>query len=158
RTRPRLVWDPHRWGTRLAQAWPLLTGPIGRFSVAQALLGMGAGLYYPFLSIFYVKHLGATTTTYGFITSGQTVLIAGAALLGSMVAERFGKLRFAMAAQAASLPFLAALGFAPGLALAVILLLTRSAVINFGNAPLNAWYMEAVPEDHRGIASSMANG
>jgi MFS family permease len=151
-------WNVRAWRERLAKARPLVTGPIGRFGVAQGLLGMGAGLYYPFLSLFFVEHLHATTTGYGFITSGQTVLIAATALVGSMVAERFGKLRFAMIAQAASLPFLAALGLAPVLALAIGLLLTRSAVINLGNAPLNAWYMEVVPAEHRGVASSVANG
>ena len=71
----------------------LARGPIGRFSASQVFIGLGAGLFFPFLSIYFVNELGATTAQFGVLSSIQTVLLAGAALLSAPLAARFGKLR-----------------------------------------------------------------
>jgi MFS family permease len=133
-------------------------GPIGRFSVSQLFIGLGAGLFFPFLSIYFVNELGATTAQFGVLSSIQTVLLAGAALLSAPLAARFGKLRLAIVAQALSLPFLIALGVAPLLGVAAVAYLARASLMNLGAPGLQAYYMEAVPEGRRGLASSVYNG
>jgi MFS family permease len=150
------------WRERLrllaGQAWREARGPIGRFSASQMLIGLGAGLFFPFLSIYFVNELGATTAQFGILSSVQTVLLAGAALLSAPLAARFGKLRLAVVAQACSLPFLIALGVSPLLGVAAVAFLARSALMNLGSPALQAYYMEAVPAGKRGLASSVYNG
>jgi len=133
-------------------------GPIGRFSASQLFIGLGAGLFFPFLSIYFVNELGATTAQFGVLSSVQTVLLAGAALLSAPLAARFGKLRLAIVAQALSLPFLIALGVTPLLGVAAVAFLLRASLMNLGAPGLQAFYMEAVPEGKRGLASSVYNG
>ncbi len=144
---------------RLAmEGWREARGPIGRFSASQMFIGLGAGLFFPFLSIYFVNELGLTTRQYSVLSSVQTVLLAGAALLSVPLAARFGKLRLAIVVQAASLPFLIALGVAPVVGIAAVAYLTRAALMNLGAPGLQAYYMEAVPEGRRGLASSVYNG
>lgn len=138
--------------------WREARGPIGRFSASQMFIGLGAGLYFPFLSLYFVNELGATTAQFGVLSSVQTVLLAGAALLSAPLAARFGKLRLAVVAQALSLPFLLALGVAPLLGVAAVAYLARASLMNVGAPGLQAYYMEAVPEGRRGLASSVYNG
>jgi MFS family permease len=138
--------------------WREARGPIGRFSASQLFIGLGAGLFFPFLSIYFVNELGATTAQFGVLSSVQTVLLAGAALLSAPLAARFGKLRLAIVAQALSLPFLIVLGVAPLLGVAAVAYLARASLMNLGAPGLQAYYMEAVPEGRRGLASSVYNG
>jgi MFS family permease len=138
--------------------WREARGPIGRFSVSQLFIGLGAGLFFPFLSIYFVNELGATTAQYGVLSSVQTVLLAGAALLSAPLAARFGKLRLAIVAQTLSLPFLIALGVTPLLGVAAVASLARASLMNLGSPGLQAYYMEVVPEGRRGLASSVYNG
>jgi MFS family permease len=133
-------------------------GPIGRFSASQVFIGLGAGLFFPYLSIYFVNELGATTPQFGVLSSVQTVLLAGAALLSAPLAARFGKLRLAIVAQALSLPFLIVLGVSPLLGVAAVAYLARASLMNLGAPGLQAYYMEAVPEGRRGLASSVYNG
>jgi MFS family permease len=151
-----------RWRERLrlltATGWREACGPIGRFTVSQLFVALGAGLFFPFLSIYFVNELGATTVQFGVLSSIQTVLLAGAALLAAPLAARFGKLRLAVVAQALSLPFLIVLGVAPVLGVAAVAFLLRSSLMNLGAPGLQAYYMEAVPEGRRGLASSVYNG
>jgi MFS family permease len=136
----------------------LARGPIGRFSASQVFIGLGAGLFFPFLSIYFVNELGATTAQFGVLSSIQTVLLAGAALLSAPLAARFGKLRLAIVAQTLSLPFLIVLGVSPLLSIAAVAYLARASLMNLGAPGLQAYYMEAVPEGRRGLASSVYNG
>jgi MFS family permease len=136
----------------------LARGPIGRFSASQVFIGLGAGLFFPFLSIYFVNELGATTAQFGVLSSVQTALLAGAALLSAPLAARFGKLRLAIVAQTLSLPFLIILGVSPLLGIAAVAYLVRAALMNLGAPGLQAYYMEAVPEGRRGLASSVYNG
>jgi MFS family permease len=149
RERARLLTNE---GTLLAR------GPIGRFSASQLFIGLGAGLFFPFLSIYFVNELGATTPQFGVLSSIQTVLLAGAALLSAPLAARFGKLRLAIVAQTLSLPFLIVLGVSPLLGVAAVAYLARASLMNLGAPGLQAYYMEAVPEGRRGLASSVYNG
>jgi MFS family permease len=136
----------------------LARGPIGRFSASQVFIGLGAGLFFPFLSIYFVNELGATTAQFGVLSSIQTVLLAGAALLSAPLAARFGKVRLAIVAQTLSLPFLVVLGVSPVLGVAAVAYLARASLMNLGAPGLQAYYMEAVPQGRRGLASSVYNG
>ena len=147
-----------RAGLLINEGKLLARGPIGRFSASQVFIGLGAGLFFPFLSIYFVNELGATTAQFGVLSSIQTVLLAGAALLSAPLAAGFGKLRLAIVAQALSLPFLIVLGAAPILSIAAVAYLARASLMNLGAPGLQAYYMEAVPEGRRGLASSVYNG
>lgn len=141
----------------LRMARDLGSGTIGRFSGSQALVGFGAGLFFPYLNIYFVQRLGATTAFYGALTAGVTLLLALVSLLSAPLADRFGRVRLALVAQVASLPFMVAMGALPTLGVVATCYVLRSTLMNTGSAPLQAWLMDAAPPERRVIASNVYN-
>jgi predicted MFS family arabinose efflux permease len=147
--------DPRRidW-QRIAR---LATGPIGMFSITQILVGFGAGLFGPYLGIYFVRHLGASTTYYGTLSAILAILMAFSSVLIVPLARRVGDIWAVVAVQALSLPFLVALGAVPVLAVASIIYLIRGPLMNAGNAPLQTILMGAVPPEERIVGSGVYN-
>lgn len=141
----------------LPQARAIATGMIGRFSLSQALVGLGAGLFFPFLNIYFVDRLHATTAYYGALTSAATASLALVSLASAPLADRFGQVRLAIVAQALSLPFLVLMGAAPALAVVSAAYVLRTTLMNTGAAPLQAWLMDTVPPERRVLASNAYN-
>lgn len=147
----------HRLTLGAQRTQAIATGLIGRFSLTQALVGFGAGLFFPFANLYFVNHLGASTSFYGVVSAGVSICIAAASLLSAPLADRFGKLRASIVAQLSALPFLLALGLFPILAIATGAFLARAFLQNITSAPLQAYLMESVPEEARVTASSLYN-
>jgi MFS family permease len=141
----------------LRAARTLMAGVVGRFTVTQALLGFGAGLFIPFLSNYFVEQLHTSTRFYSVLSAAIAVAIALANLLAALVARRLGKVRGAVLAQLISLVFLLALGAFPLVALAAGAMVLRSFLMALTGPPLQTYYMEAVPEQSRVLASGMYN-
>jgi predicted MFS family arabinose efflux permease len=132
-------------------------GPVGRFALTQALVGFGAGLFGPYVNLYFVNVLGASTVLYGSLAATLTILQALGSLLIVPLAARLGNIRAAVAAELVSLPFLVALGSVPPLAVAAVVFLIRGPLMNAGGPALQSFLMGAVPEDERVVASGVYN-
>jgi MFS family permease len=132
-------------------------GVIGRFSLFQALLGVGAGLWFPYFNIYVVKHLGLSTFLYGLLTATATVLLALASLLAAPLSERFGKVPVIVVCHLCALPFLVLMGAIPVLPVVCVAYLIRGALANIPGPALQSFLMEAVPERERVIANGVYN-
>ncbi len=132
-------------------------GPIGRFAATQAFVGLGAGLFGPYVNLYFVNVLGASTSLYGTLASALTVLMAIGSLLIVPLADRLGKIRAAVIVQFISLPFLLAIGLAHSLPLAAAAFLIRGPLMNAAGPPLQAYFMESVSPDQRVVASGVFN-
>ncbi|HEX9035890.1 MAG TPA: MFS transporter [Ktedonobacterales bacterium] len=141
----------------LPQARELVTGLIGKFSLSQMLVGLGAGLFFPFLNIYFVERLHATTAFYGALTSVVTAGLAVVSLVSAPLADRFGQMRLALVAQIVSLPFMVVMGAFPALWVVAIAYVMRTALINTGSAPEQAWLMDVIPPERRVVASNVYN-
>ncbi|HLZ24756.1 MAG TPA: MFS transporter [Ktedonobacterales bacterium] len=153
---PALDWREQArvWGV---DALAIGRGVIGRFSLTQALVGLGAGMFLPYINLYIVNTLGATTQFYGSLTAALTVGLALAALLSVPLAERFGKVRVAIIAQIASLPFLIALGLFPVVWIVSAAYLLRGFLMSLTTPPLQTYLMEAVPPRAQVLASEVYN-
>ena len=132
-------------------------GVIGRFSLFQALLGVGAGLWFPYFNIYVVKQLGLSTILYGVLTATATVLLAIASLIAAPLSARFGKVRTIVICHLCALPFLVLMGAIPVLPVVCVAYLIRSTLANIPGPPLQSFLMEAVPERERIIANGVYN-
>jgi len=146
-----------RLASALAAARIIATGVIGRFSLEQAIVGFGAGMFVPYVSLYFVNRLHVSPLTFGALSAVLSVAVALASLLAAPISERFGRMRASVVAQTASLPFLLALGLFPVFWLAAIAYVTRAALMALTNPPLQTFYMEAVPDERRVLASSASN-
>lgn len=140
-----------------ADALAIGRGVIGRFSLTQALVGMGAGMFLPYVNLYVVNSLGATLAYYGALSAVLTIFLAVAALLSVPLAERYGKVRVAIIAQVASVPFLLALGLFPVVWVVSAAYLLRGALMSITAPPLQAYLMEAVPAGTQVLASEVYN-
>ncbi len=151
----------------LLRAWPLsqmlshlqalLRGPIGQLAVVEGLIGLGAGLFIPYFNLYFVAHLGISTSLYGVITALSTLLMALATLAGPFFAARLGKVRGAVIAHLASLPFLLILGFSQALPLVLAAYLVRWSLMNMAEPVLLSFFMGVVRPAERATANSAYN-
>jgi MFS family permease len=82
--------------------------------------------------------------------------------VGSLMAPRLstvlgGKIRAVVATQSSSIVFLLLLGFSPGLWLASVSYLVRTALMNMSAPLYSAYCMERTPEEHQGLVNSVLN-
>lgn len=127
---------------------------IGRLIVIAVLIAAGAGLFAPYVNVFFVEELGASPALYGWLTAAATLTRLGATLLAPSLARRAGTVPAIALTQLASVPLLLLLGFGPTLAVAAGAYLTRGALMNMA-APLHVSFrMAVVPAALHGTASS----
>ena len=151
----------HPWRSRF-EGWRLqvslgVRGVIGRFSLYQAVLGFGVGLWFPYFNIYLVKHLGASTFFYGLLIAIAEVLVAFASLIAAPLSDRFGKAPTIVVTSLCSLPFLLLMGAVPVLAVVSVAYLIRSMLANIAGPPVQSFLMEAVSERERIIANGSYN-
>ena len=129
----------------------------GRFSLTQALVGFGAGIFIPYVSIYFVHTLHTSVAYFGVLSALLSVVVALTSLLAAPLAARYGQMRIAIAVQLLSIPFLLSVGLAPFIWLISLSYLLRGALMAINNPPLQTFLMEAVDKDQRVLASSVYN-
>jgi MFS family permease len=149
------------WRKRLREGWGVTrryaVGFVGRFSLTQALVGFGAGVFFPYVNLYFVNTLHANVAYYGALSAVLSVVVALASLVAAPLAARFGKMRTAIMVQVLSIPFLIAVGLAPFLWLVSLVYLIRGALMAINNPPLQTFLMEGVEKEQRIAASSIYN-
>ncbi len=134
-----------------------MRGPIGRIALVEGLIGLGAGLFIPYFNLYFVEHLGVSTTFYGLMTAISTALMAFATLAGPFFAVRLGKVRATVIGHLVSLPFLVLLGFTHTLPLVLAFYLVRWSLMNMAEPVLLSYFMSVVHPDERSAANSAYN-
>jgi len=126
---------------------------VGRLLVPQVLISLGAGLIIPFLSLYLKHQLHASIGEVGLIQGISALAMGIAALASPVLTRRFGFVKAIAGAEAASLPFLAAIPFITSLPLAAVVFWFRSAFMNMSWPTFNQYTMEHVPGRERGIVA-----
>ena len=121
------------------------------------LIALGAGQVIPFLNLYiagrFNLELSALNVVFAVTSFGTMVAI----LLQPALARRFGKIGSVVIVQAASIPFLIVLGFAPVVWMVIIAMAVRNSLMNAGNPILNAFVMEQVrPIERATVAAAMS--
>lgn len=141
---------------RLGQ-WRLAVGDrlVLRLAAVAAVMGLGTGLFLPYVNVFFIQGLGATAALFGWLSAGALGLRLVGTLLAPWVAGRYGAVRAAAGAQLASIPLLLLLGFAPDLILAGTAMLLCWAVMNVVGPIQAGFTMDALRPEVRGAANSL---
>lgn len=112
---------------------PRLGGRVGlwlRLLLPQVIIGLGAGLVIPFLNLYLKEKFGLSYGGTGVLFALSSLATGVAMLLQPLLVRRLGKLGAIVFVQALSLPFLAALAWAPWLPVVPLALLVRGALMN----------------------------
>jgi MFS family permease len=130
---------------------------IVKLLLPNAIISIGAALLIPYMNVFFRERHHVPDETLGVIFALSSVVTGVATLAAPLLARRFGKVRSVALAQAASLPFLLTIGFAPSLALAAMAFWARGALMNMGGPLYSAFMMEQVAEGERATVNAFAS-
>lgn len=120
------------------------------------LLGLGAGLFIPFLNLFFKLHFGVSDGTLGVLFAGGALTMAFASLIAPPLAHRIGKVSAMVWTQALSIPFLIAMGFVPVLEVAIASFLIRGALMPMSAPIYSLFLMDQVSPQDRATVNGWA--
>jgi len=121
------------------------------------LIALGAGQVIPFLNLYIAGRFGLDLSELNLVFAVTAFGTMVAILLQPALARRFGKIGSVVIVQAASIPFLIVLGFAPVVWMVIIAMAVRNSLMNAGNPILNAFVMEQVrPIERATVAAAMS--
>ena len=104
----------------------------------------GAGEVIPFLNLFIQRKFGLDLTSLNAVFAFTSLGTVAAILAQPALAQRYGQITSVVIVQAASIPFLAVLGFSPLLWMVILAMAVRSSLMNAGNPIFSAFAMEHV--------------
>lgn len=127
---------------------------FARLVLPGLLISIGAGQVIPFLNIFIQRRFGLDLTSLNAVFAFTSLGTVAAILAQPAVARRFGQITSVVIVQAASIPFLAVLGFSPLLWTVVLAMAVRNSLMNAGNPIFSAFAMEQVAPAERATLSA----
>ncbi len=135
-------------------------GIIGRFFLANMLVGFGAGLLIPLFPAWFLRQFGVGETFTGPLYAVSSVVNAFAFLVAPTLARRVGIIRSVLTVQVTATVLLFSMPFSPilgplGLPMAAGLFVARNALMNMAWPVLSYFLMGAVHPDDRATASAV---
>lgn len=134
---------------------PEFKGAMWKFLLVEILIFLGAGLFMPFMNLYFATVHKANSGLIGIVFT----ISSGIALLGTLVspllAEKVGKIKAIFLCQAIAIPLLVALAFASNFYLASLLYVFRLALMNMANPLMDSFGMEIVPPHRRATFASL---
>ncbi|MDX2128210.1 MAG: MFS transporter [Chloroherpetonaceae bacterium] len=121
----------------------------------HTLVAIGAGATIPFIPLFLKTDFMLSPSTIGSIMSGVQAAVSLGYVASPLVTKRLGVLRSIIVVQAASLPFMAIVGFGESLIWAVFALGFRNVLMNMSSPFIDQYNMESVHESQRQLISSL---
>jgi MFS family permease len=129
-------------------------GRFTRLVFPGFLISLGAGQVIPFLNLFIQRKFGLDLTSLNAVFAFTSLGTVAAILAQPTLARRFGQITSVVIVQAASIPFLAVLGFSPVLWMVILAMAVRSSLMNAGNPIFSAFAMERVTPAERATLSA----
>jgi MFS family permease len=121
------------------------------------IISLGAGLVMPFMNLFFRSVHLRSDAAIGTLFAWGSLAMALGLLLAAPLADRWGKIKVVVVSQALSIPFLVMLGFAPWYWVSAGAYLVRLALMNMSWPVYDAFTLEQVEEQSRGIVASLVS-
>ncbi|CAN5187502.1 MFS transporter [soil metagenome] len=148
------VVETGRKATPLGHSRPAVTRLAGLFALDSFA---GGFVVQSFIAFWLIERYGATTAAVGTLFAAIGVVQTLSFLAAPLIARRFGLLNTMVFTHLPSNLFLAAVAFAPNLAVASGLLLARSATSQMDVPTRQAYVMTLVSPDERTAATAYTN-
>jgi MFS family permease len=147
-----VIRTPRLFGVRIGHR-----GQFVRLLLPGFLIAIGAGQVIPFLNLFVQTKFGLDLASLNALFAFTSLGTVAAMLAQPKLARRFGQISSVVIVQAASIPFLAVLGFSPILWTVVLAMVVRNSLMNAGNPIFSAFAMEQVePAERATISAGMS--
>jgi predicted MFS family arabinose efflux permease len=121
----------------------------------EFLVGAGAGLFIPFVNLYFKTRLGASPTQIASYYAGARIMTIAGFILAPVLVKRFGMVRCIVATKLFSLPFLFVMAVFTDPFMVVFAYLVRQSLMNMAE-PANANFaMEVVSPGEQAMTNSM---
>ncbi|MFW9853853.1 MAG: MFS transporter [Candidatus Thorarchaeota archaeon] len=124
-------------------------GTVGVFVLSAICIGLGAGMFVYFFSLFFLLFFNANPAEIAVVFALGALATALGNFTSPIIAEKFGKVQVIVGTRLLSLPFLLLLPFAPGLLVAAGFYLLRGFFMNATTPTESALAMEVVNDSER---------
>lgn len=129
-------------------------GLIMKFSAANLLIGLGAGLIIPLIPTWFLLRFGVTDVFSGPLIASSNIVMGLTAVGAPRVARRVGLVNGIVMTQAMSTIFLLTIPFCPTAVVAGVLYVIRAVLMNMASPLSDTFLMNMIAEDERATASA----
>ena len=129
-------------------------GIIAKFSAANLMIGLGAGLIIPLIPTWFYLRFNATDVFSGPLIAVSSIVMGIAAAFSPRISERFGLVKGIVLTQMLSTAFLITIPFSPTAEIAAPLYIVRTTLMNMASPLSDSFIMNLIAEDERATASS----
>ncbi len=138
-----------------------------RLITPQLVIGLGAGMFQPFMNLYFRKVFDLDDAAVGTVFFISVFAMAVAQFISAPLADRFGKIRTVIAAQAISIPFLVTMGLAAWLvpsgraafslmfSVTAIAFLARQALMNLAGPVYETFILDQTKTEAQSLASAL---
>ncbi|MBK8899697.1 MAG: MFS transporter [Anaerolineaceae bacterium] len=137
---------------RYARRNPIL---LGKFITPLLLTALGAGLFVPFMNVFFRNQYHIDDAAIGCLFAAGSLTMGLGFLLAPPLADRYGKIRLVILTQVLFIPALVLLGFAPWFWLSAAAYLVRVVLMTMDDPIYQAFVMESVEQEARATVASL---
>jgi MFS family permease len=119
---------------------------VGKFFFPLLLVSIGAGLFVPFMNIYFREAYNQPDHVVGTLMAWGSLAMMVGLLIAPPLADRIGKLKLVVLTQGLSIPFMVILGFSPLFGLSAAAYYVRMALMNMSNPIYQNFVYEQVDE------------
>ena len=132
-------------------------GMISKLVLPMLVTSIGAGLFMPFMNIFFRVQYSQPDPVIGNVLAWGALAMGIGLFIAPPLADRIGKIQLVVITQALSIPFLILLGFSPWFWLSALSHYARLALMNMGGPIYNTFVMEHVEAKARALVASLTS-
>ena len=132
-------------------------GSIGKMVLPMLITSIGAGLFMPFMNVFFRTVYKQPDPVIGNVLAWGALAMGVGLIIAPPIAERIGKIQLVVITQGLSIPFLIILGYSPWFWLSALGHYVRLSLMNMGGPVYNAYVMEHVEPKSRAMVASLTS-
>ncbi len=133
------------------------SGTIGKMVLPMLITSLGAGLFMPFMNVFFRVVHNQPDPVIGNVLAWGALAMGVGLIIAPPIAERIGKIQLVVITQGLSIPFLVMLGYAPWFWMSALGHYVRLTLMNMGGPVYNAFVMENVEPKSRAMVASLTS-
>jgi MFS family permease len=130
---------------------------LGKLIVPMLVTSIGAGLFMPFMNVFFRVVYRQPDPVIGNVLAWGTLAMGIGLFIAPPLADRLGKARLVVITQGLSIPFLILLGYAPVFWLSALGHYVRLSLMNMSGPVYQTFVMEHVEPESRATVASLVN-
>lgn len=125
-----------------------------KFSLANSMIGLGAGLIIPLIPTWFYLRFNVTDVFSGPLIAASNIIMGLTAVAAPSIAKRVGLVKGIVTTQLLSTIFLLLIPFSPTATVAGPLYVVRAVLMNMSSPLGDTFLMNMIAEDERAMASS----